>query len=144
MRGEGGPFAGKVFAQRGGLGYAARVVVEVEPGADGIVVACSGPGWARQGAIEQASADGYADWKAGAVAGVAFALRIMGVDCGVRVVLIEGMTTDTNPTIVAAAAARAVWQAIGFTPASELTRRIEAEVLGSWRRGHDASPCFDD
>jgi hypothetical protein len=108
------------------------------------VDACSGAGWVRQGAIEEASADGYAEWKAGAVAGVGFALRVAGArDCGVRVVLIEGMTSDTNATIVAAAAARAVWRALEFTPPSEVVATIDAEVLGSWTRGDGAPSLFD-
>lgn len=53
-------------------------------------------------------------------------------DCGVTIVRILGMTTDTNPTIVAAAAADATWNALGFAPRASVRQRVESVVLRSW------------
>ena len=64
---------------------------------------------------------------------MAFALRCAGLHTyGVRITRIVGMTTDTNPTIVAAAAARAA-----------LLARFDAQVLASWDSDADALPVFD-
>jgi hypothetical protein len=138
-----GALEGKFFRQRGGLGYAAQVTV-VLTGEEGVELACSGGGWRGQGAIEEASATSHAHWQAGARLGAMFALRIAGREVGVRVVKVAGMTTDSNPTIVALAAARAVWLAVGFTPSTELIKRFEAEVVTSWQRPYDALPRLED
>ncbi len=120
------------------------IVLERTPARPYVEVACNGGGWSGQGVIEEVSADGHDAWKAGAYAGVLFALRCAGLhEHGVRIIRIVGMTTDTNPTIVAAAAARAVWQAAGFTPPPELLARVEAQVLASWD-GDAALPVLDE
>lgn len=107
-----------------------------------VTISCDGAGFVRQGAIEVVPAHGYDHWKAGARAGVEFALRTAGLtQAGVRVVRIEGLSTDTNPTLVAAAAARAVWLAAGFTPTSEVVARLEQRVLASH---FEDVPVFDE
>ncbi len=129
--------------QRAGRGYAGRVTIVLErtPARPYVEVACNGGGWSGQGV----SAEGYDAWKAGACAGVLFALRCAGLHGhGVRIIRIVGMTTDINPTIVAAAAARAVWLAAGFTPPPELLARVEVQVLASWDGDADALPVFDE
>lgn len=142
----GDAFEGRFLCQRGGLGYAGQVtlVLDPRPARPGVEVACHGAGYSSQGTAEEATADGYTAWKAGARAGAAYALRCAGLhDHGVRITRIVGMTTDTNPTIIAAAAARAVWRAARFTAPPELLARLEARVLTSWGPDADAVPVFD-
>lgn len=136
---------GRFLVQRGGRGYAAKVTIVLDrtPAQPSIELACTGRGWSSQGTPEEVGAHGYATWKAGACAGVAFALRCAGLHTyGVRITRIVGMTTDTNPTIVAAAAARAVWRATDFTPPPALLARFDAQVLASWDSDADALPVF--
>jgi hypothetical protein len=45
---------------------------------------------------------------------------------------IEGLTTDTNPTIVSAAAALALWNALGINISEETEKNLEDYVLQSW------------
>ena len=86
---------------------------------------------------------GYDDWKDGARAGIAFALSLTTrTGCRVEVQRIEGLTTDTNPTIGGYAAALAVWEALGFEPSSEITKKLEAIVFSSWRRPQNEIPVF--
>jgi hypothetical protein len=102
---------GRFLNQRDGKGYAARVTVRIEPHSDkpSIATACSGDGWTGQGCVEEVPAVGYDDWKQGAINGIRYALRAAHcLDCSVVVTRIVGMTTDTNPTIVGAAAIDAV------------------------------------
>jgi hypothetical protein len=130
---------------KNGLPYAAHIVLDVESPspAPGTNFSCSGRGFTSQGYIEEVPATGYEDWKGGAEAGVSFALSAAGrSDCRVNVSKIEGLTTDTNPTIVAYAAALAVWKALGFEPAKELVERLEELVFSSWKRPHDELPKF--
>jgi hypothetical protein len=71
-----------------------------------VLVDCHGDGWTAQGNIEEVSACGYDDWKRGAIAGVEFAFRQLGErPCLVTVTKIEGVSSDTNPAAVGAAAA---------------------------------------
>ena len=93
---------------------------------------CSGQQVSSQGYIEEATATGYTDWKQGAEAGVRYALKVARSEqFSVRITWIMGLTTDTNPTIVGAAAIQAVWQAIGYEPLHAEVERIEQMALGS-------------
>ena len=142
-----GPLDGpRFFVQRGGIGFAARVTITLEPAPAGPIVdlACTGDGWSGQGSIEDVGPRGHDAWKAGARAGVAFALRIAGGrETRVCITRILGMTSDTNPTLVAAAAARAVWIAFEFTPPPALLAALDRRVLASWDREPDAPPDLD-
>src|ERR1051326_148998 len=126
-----------------GRGYFARVVLEVErpsstPGTD---FSCSGEGFRSQGYVEEVPPTGYNDWKGGAKAGIAFALATAGApDCRVNVTKIEGLGTDTNPTVVAYSAALAVWKALGVELPKEPVEKLEALVFTSWKRPYDEVP----
>jgi hypothetical protein len=138
---------GRFLVQRGGKGFAARVSIAFEraPGTPRLELACTGPGvWRGQGSLDDVGPHDHLAWQAGARLGAAFALRIAGLaGAGVRIIKIVGMTTDTNPTIVAAAAARAVWAAAGFTPPAGLLARFEAQVFSSCQLDWEALPDFD-
>jgi len=113
---------GKVLKQTGGRGYYARVQVDcqnvgeqpssvtLDPAAD--------DGWHR--------AEGWTD---AAITGAALGLKIAEVRARCTITRIHGMICETNSTLVAVAAVRAVWQAIGYEPAEELAARLEASIL---------------
>ena len=130
---------------KNGLPYVAHVTLELESPSPTpeINFSCSGEGFRSQGYIEEVPATGYDDWKGGAKAGVSFALSVAGKsDCRVNVSKIEGLGTDTNPTVVAYAAALAVWKALGFEPTKDLVDKVEGLVFSSWKRPHDEIPKF--
>jgi hypothetical protein len=111
--------------------------VEVEIAVHSLItsigVQTHGEGFLAQGYIEDVPERGYEDWKQGAVLGVAFALWTAGnTDSAVTITKIEGMTSDSNATIIAAAAMDAVWKALSFTPEPALTTQIEQSVVASW------------
>jgi hypothetical protein len=68
-------------------------------------------------------------WTNAALAGAALGLKFAGIAACCKVMRIHGMPCDTNSTLVAIAAIRAVWSAIGFAPDQELTDRMESLVL---------------
>lgn len=128
-----------------GLPYVARVTVQVQPDPSGprILLDCVGTGFSSQGSAEEATTTGCKDWKQGAEAGARHALRTAAQEQSLVFILrINGLSTDTNPTIVGAAAMKAVWQALGYSPFSGEVERIEQIVLGSWQQPYDFIPDF--
>lgn len=127
--------------------FFAIVTVTVEPATEpSIEVKCSGnfrPEDFMQGQIEDVAERGHNDWKAGGCAGVSYALRLaQAPPCRVTITKIEGLFTDTNPTIVGAAAAFAVWKALDYQPSQEEIQRLEEIVFSSWSLPDGAVPSF--
>jgi hypothetical protein len=126
---------GKFLRQTNKAGYIAFVKLEVESEWNGleIITDCHGKGFTSQGYIEEVPANGYDDWKRGAVNGVKFALEAINKhNTKVVITHIEGLTTDTNPTIVSAAAARALWNALGISVPEKTEKNLQVHVLQSW------------
>ena len=119
------------------------LTVENAVGIPSIDMACAGQGFASQGYIEEVPAHGYDDWQEGARAGVLYALSVAETEgAHVFVTKIEGLTTDTNPTIVGAAAALATWAALKFDAPKDVLERLEAQACSSWQLPHDSIPKF--
>ena len=49
----------------------------------------------------------------------------------------RGLFTDTNPTVLAGAAAYAVWNALEFVPSSETVNHLESVIYKSWDKSDD-------
>ena len=109
-----------------------------------IAVACQGPTPTfSQGEFITVPAEGFDDWKQGAVAGVAPALALAGdPSISVTITSIQGMFSDTSPTIVGAAAIDAIWKALRITPDAKIAERIQRISLRSWDRPGDALPTW--
>jgi hypothetical protein len=128
-----------------GLSHFAEVALEIEfvPGSTDIRCDCDGAGFIGQGYLEDVPASGYDSWKAGARAGVAFALAVAALPpARVTIGRISGLTTDTNPTVVGVAAALALWRAVGFSPSADVVARLDGAALTSWSRDPDEIPTF--
>lgn len=137
--------AAKFARVQNGLPHFAEVALEVEilPGGTEILCDCSGAGFLGQGYLEEVPARGYDAWKAGARAGVEFALSVGAIPSArVRIGRVAGLTTDTNPTVVGVAAALALWRAVGFSPSADVVERLEAAAFSSWKRDPDEIPRF--
>ena len=136
---------GKFARWMGERGFFAEVAVEVEsPSATpGIEVRLSESGWILEFYIEDIPVTGDTAWNEGARIGAEYALSVANTQSA-RVVItrISGMTTDTNPSVVAAASALAVWTALNFTPTNEVIACVETVVFNSWRQSPDALPQF--
>jgi hypothetical protein len=120
-----------------------EVGIDFSPEVSTVVVDCNGRGFYSQGYIESVPAKGYEHWKQGAKIGIEFALlTAQAVNCHVTITRIEGLTTDTNPTIVGFAAILAVWQALEFNPSREMIEKLENQVFESWNKPYDELPMF--
>jgi hypothetical protein len=95
-----------------------------------IRVTCCGCGSLGFAQLREAPSDGCEDWKAGAIEGAVYALRLAGrLRCGLVISKIIGLTGNTTPAAVAAAAAEAVWAALDYHPSTAIVRRLEDEVV---------------
>ncbi len=114
---------------------AAKVTLKLEDASSlKIKTDCTGGGWIGQGAIEEATQDGYNSWKNGAILGIKFALKKIGAEpIKVTIIKIEGMITDTNVTAVAAAAADGIWQFFKYEPDETLQEWMAQEVKEGWK-----------
>lgn len=136
---------GRFTRQTQGKGYAAVVTLTIDLSATDkhVSVECHGRGFYSQGYIEEVPEQGYDNWKQGAVVGVNYALDVAGIGpCHVMITKIEGLTTDTNPTVVAVAAMDAVWKGLDFTPPADIDTSVKAAALASWNQPYDAIPEF--
>jgi hypothetical protein len=120
--------------------------VEIDLDPDSAVISIDvkthGEGYRGEGDFEGIPAQGYEDWKQGAVLGVAFALWTAGQSgCAVVITKIVGTNADTTPTTIAIAAMDAVWKALSYTPESNLTEKI-GECLEASRTLPDTAACI--
>jgi hypothetical protein len=129
-----------------GVPHCAIVEATVVPTAaeTSITVECKGNGWERQGWLEDASAIGYEDWKAGATRGVQFALEIAQRTAKVTISRITGMITDTNPSTVCGAAAHAVWNALSYSPDDSVVVTMDEVVFRGWKRSPGDVPTIEE
>ncbi|MFT5050288.1 MAG: hypothetical protein ACI8QZ_001689 [Chlamydiales bacterium] len=82
-------------------------------------------------------------WCTGAMHGARHALDVAcALPCRLRITEIYGELDQTNPTIVAAACAHAVWEAIGYRPSVEQVQLLDREVAASMTTGAGTLPAF--
>jgi hypothetical protein len=133
----------KIKRLTGGIPLFAQVSLTVEPTADftRVEFACAGAGFSSQGYLESVPPLGYEPWKDGALAGVRFALAVAGVSAAAVVITeIVGVTSDTNPTVVAVAAAHALWNALELNPPLRAVRFLDSQVSSSVGGAPDQLP----
>jgi len=136
---------GKMARYQNGRLYFAEVALTVlcPAEATSIIFACSGKGFTSQGVVEDVPSVGYDDWKQGALLGIRYAMSRCGtLPCSVTVTSIAGLSSDTNPSTVGAAAIQALWSALQYVPSSEEQTHIEQIVLQSAAQSWDYLPDF--
>ncbi|MCE9562414.1 MAG: hypothetical protein K8U57_10205 [Planctomycetes bacterium] len=73
------------------------------------------------------------EWPAAARFGAALGMAVAEVTGHCRVTGVRGMLVDTNSTLMAIAAMKAVWAAVEFQPTAELVAKVETCVYESRR-----------
>jgi hypothetical protein len=73
------------------------------------------------------------EWAEGAMAGAALGLDLAGTTAHCEITQLRGMVCDTDAVVVAIAAVRAVWQALGFQPPAEWSERIDSIMFRRYR-----------
>ena len=129
---------GTFLQQTGGKGYFSSVTVKLDP---------HSPNPSIRFALseeEVVSNPVYEDWSLGAESGASYALRIADrTDCAVTITQILCRIVDGNPTIVAAAAADAVWISLGFSPPDGIRENVMAITLRSWEIDDNKPHSFE-
>lgn len=136
---------GKIARIHNGLLHFAEIELTIRCPAEEMAISfdCHGKGFTSQGYIEVVSAQGYDDWKHGALAGITYALgRCSDRPCNVTVTYLAGLTTDTNPAIVGGAAIQAIWSALQYEPLAEEQAHVNMIVFQSWEQPSDRVPDF--
>lgn len=113
---------GKVIKQLGARGFYATVQVMCEKNAQPsssvtLDPSADDPWYRSQG------------WTDASLAGAALGLKVANRTAACSITRIDGMPCDTNSTLVAIAAMRAVWAAFGFTPDKVTSERLEGIIL---------------
>ncbi|QQR87013.1 MAG: hypothetical protein IPJ76_01940 [Flavobacteriales bacterium] len=129
-------FSYKLAKMKGGLGHYGEITVVVEARlADEptIVEAYSGTGWERQGYAHTIPDKGFDDWKSAIRMGIEYALRRLE-EQSIRVTVKEatGLITDTNATILAYAASRALLENLPNLESQTEKDRFEQLVFSSF------------
>ncbi|MDC7998045.1 hypothetical protein [Gilvibacter sediminis] len=132
-----------------GLPHLGEVILELETTEKAgleIIEDYRGEGWIGQGSLEVVPKEGYESWKAGVRAGIQYAFGKLKNVAGLKVVVIEanGMTTDTNPTILAYAASRAILQQFEHKESEAKRQNLESLVYSSYNFDLRAIPDFDN
>jgi hypothetical protein len=117
---------GRVAMQIGGRGWYASVSLSLVPADE------------KEIALSPSAMDDWQrseGWLEAATAGAALGLEVAGVHGQCLVTRVHGMPCDTSPGVVAVAAVRAAWAAIGFVPGTSLATAVERCIT----RGHQIS-----
>jgi hypothetical protein len=92
----------------------------------------SGDGFTSQGSIEEVPAKGYDSWKIGAIRGLEYAFSKTKKYFVVNIISIEGISTDTNPTVIGYTIIRAFFDQINLESDNEEINKLEDFVVKSW------------
>ena len=136
----------KWFKVKNGVPFGAAIGLKVRPNfqfKNTIIDACQGQGFKGQGMIIQVPEIGFESWKQGAKIGLEYCFSMVNDFWTVELVTIEGLVSDSNPTIIGYVAIRAFFDSIGQELDNDKIEQLEAVVFKSWERQHlDHLPDF--
>lgn len=103
-----------------------------------------GKGFQSQGYLESIPKKGYDSWKKGVEIGVEYALRMINDNRKFKVTILEsnGLTTDTNPIILAYVSSRAILKEFKNKESKADLDKIETIVFNSWNHEYDSQIDF--
>lgn len=104
-----------------------------------------GDGFKSQGYVETIPKEGYETWKTGIKNGILYGLSRINDERKFRVSILEssGLSTDTNPIILAYAASRAILEKIEHIELQNEKDKLEALVFSSWNYKFDSQLNFN-
>ena len=124
----------KFLKVKNGILFFAVINLEISKSDNGneIIEEYLGEGWKRQGSLESVPVNGYEDWKKAVKNGLEFAFTKSAEKWRVKIKKVEGMTTDTNPTIVGFAAIVAFCEQTNTDLSFDTKAAIENFTFKSW------------
>ena len=136
---------GEVFRVRNGILFFGRVFMSVNTQSELRESIAFSPPQNLESAKPQDFFE-YEEWAAGARSGIGFALQTAQMR-NVRVSdirIVQSASIDTNAWTITEAAAKGVWQALNYDPATALRQDIEKIVDQSWSYPDGVVPDFDE
>ena len=139
----------KLGIVKNGKPFYGEVILEIEslPDSDRheVVEKYSGKGFKSQGYVESIPPEGYDAWKIGIKTGVEYALKRINDSRKFKVTILEsnGLTTDTNPIILAYVSSRAILKEFANNESETDLNKIEEIVFNSWSYEYDTQISFD-
>lgn len=139
----------KLGTVKNGKPFFGEVILEIEllPHSDkhDVVEKYNAKGFQGQGYLESIPQNGYDSWKKGVRIGVEYALRMIDDNRSFRVTILEsnGLTTDTNPIILAYVSSRAILKELKNKESKADLAKIEEIVFNSWNYEYGNQIDFD-
>ncbi len=102
-------------------------------------------GFQNQGYLESVPQEGYKPWKEGIKKGIAYGLKMLTGERKFKISILEtnGLSTDTNPIILAFVASRAVLNKLDHQESKAELEQLEEIVFSSWDYGLFGQIDFD-
>jgi len=127
----------KWFKIKNGFTGFASILLEITPchpdEDNKIIEEYTGIGFTSQGTIEEVPQKGYDSWKQGVIQGLKYGLSKVDTKWLISIKKLEGISTDTNPTIAGYTALRAFWDKIYYPIDQVEIDKIENFVFKSWK-----------
>ncbi len=139
----------KLATVKNGKPFFGEVILEMEllPNSDkhDVVEKYNAKGFQSQGYLESIPQNGYDSWKKGVRIGVEYALRMIDDNRSFRVTILEsnGLTTDTNPIVLAYVSSRAILKELKNKESKADLAKIEEIVFNSWNYEYGNQIDFD-
>lgn len=139
----------KIAKYKNGLPHYGEVVLIIELTKSNkleLIENYQGSGWIRQGYKEIVPNKSYDKWKKGIHNGISYAYNKLKNSNGLKVTVIQasGLTTDTNPTILAFASSRAILDKLENIESKDESRELEELMFNSWNYDFDSIPNFEE
>ena len=125
----------KLAKIKNGKSFYGEVILHIEASKkQEIIEAYNGTGFMGQGALEIIPPKGYDDWKQAIKLGINYGLDKVTDKRKFKVTIVEGsgLTTDTNSTILAFVASRAILEKIENNESTIEKEKFEKLVYSSW------------
>jgi len=99
-----------------------------------------------QGQVISITQKGFEFWKRGISAGIEYAYEKLNHKNGLKVIIekAEGLTTDTNPTIIGFSAYKAILEKLPNSESKNELEELEKLVFSSWQYDFESIPNFKD
>jgi len=139
----------KLGTIKNGKPFLGEVILKIEliPNSDKheVIEKYNGKGFQSQGYAESIPQKGYNSWKKGVKIGIEYALRIINDyrKFKVTILKVNGLTTDTNPIILAYVSSRAILKEFEKKESEADLKKIEEIVFNSWNYEYDSQIDFD-
>lgn len=140
----------RLGVMKNGKPFCGEVILEIESSLDivehQIIEQYQGEGFLSQGGIEKIPEEGYDSWKQGVKRGIIYGIKKIIDARKLKVTILEcsGLTTDTNPIILAFVASRAILKELENKELESELNRLEELVFSSWNFKFDSQLDFDN